>query len=173
MLQRSGDTSIYLFIVKHNKILDLFYLCWVLPPTVESLMTISILGKDITKIARPLWKKAVFTSSLCIWLERNRRIFEDHNSLLLELWERLEFLASLWAEAHGNFSDLPITDHHRNRQDIFCFPIWFLGSCFTVNDAFLSIILYGGWFIPCKYSFSSLFQKKKVFIFLFILIILF
>lgn len=48
-------------------------------------------------------KKAIFG---VIWMERNRRVFEDGRvEELGSSWERVRFLASLWAEVFSEFRD--------------------------------------------------------------------
>ena len=44
-----------------------------------------------------------------IWQERNARVFEDKPSDVVEVWSKVEFMASLWAKASKMFQDLTIS----------------------------------------------------------------
>ncbi|KAL6286480.1 hypothetical protein ACE6H2_010870 [Prunus campanulata] len=71
---------------------------WVIPKDCFSLISsqLDALGKG--KKALMLWGCLVHSLFWNIWLERNRRIFDDcSGGSVLEVWERVKFGAALWA----------------------------------------------------------------------------
>ncbi|CAL2233313.1 unnamed protein product [Prunus armeniaca] len=50
-----------------------------------------------------------------LWLERNRRIFEDYKGVgVIELWDRVKFRAALWASTSLAFKDISYPTIVRN-----------------------------------------------------------
>ena len=62
------------------------------------------------KKAKILWRCCIMAAAWCLWLERNRRTFEDKFSEIEEIWCRIKSLASLWASTANAFSSFSISD---------------------------------------------------------------
>ncbi|KAM7473769.1 hypothetical protein LguiB_021012 [Lonicera macranthoides] len=80
-----------------------FNLCWVLPKSGAELLPMDInIDGDIPKI-RTLWRCIKVAVMWMIWIERNNRIFEGKEEQREWLWERIRFVASLWASNSKSF----------------------------------------------------------------------
>ncbi|KAM7525383.1 hypothetical protein LguiA_015285 [Lonicera macranthoides] len=65
-------------------------------------MDINIDG-DIPK-SRALWRCIKVAVMWMIWIERNNRFFEGNEEEKEWLWERIRFVASLWASNSKSFT---------------------------------------------------------------------
>lgn len=84
-------------------------------------------GRDKEK--RTLWNRATLAISWVIWLERNRRIFQNRHINPSFLWDRVVFLASLWTKATSFFVGMTLTDIQRENwqlvlSQMFSFLFW-------------------------------------------------
>ena len=70
-----------------------------------------------------LWRVTALAMTWVVWLERNRRIFEERSSTVAELWNQIRFLVGLWAKA-SNFFDS--AERFLFGLDCFSFLCWFL-----------------------------------------------
>jgi len=62
--------------------------------------------------AKVLWKYVVLALLWVIWQERNSRIFEDRQEDNINcFWDRIKFLASLWASISKEFQDTSFFFH--------------------------------------------------------------
>lgn len=62
------------------------------------------------KNAKILWGCGVLAVNWVVWMERNKRIFEDYGGAgLEELWERVKLWASLWASISREFKDYTLS----------------------------------------------------------------
>lgn len=101
------------------KLVTLFDLNWVMPPTLESFICSIIYGVGVRKEAKPLWQVAIFAGSWYIWLLRKRRIFHDPANSFEDIWDGTILMAILWAKAHGHFLYSCIAAFHGNWESSF------------------------------------------------------
>lgn len=78
--------------------------------SVASFLDIDKVGFSEEKERRTLWTCATFAILWVIWLERNDRIFRSRRVDPIILWERVKFLASLWAKASSAFAETSLPD---------------------------------------------------------------
>src|SRR5262249_39121256 len=88
--------------------------CWVCPDSLSSLFQIRFRGFGSSKDLKILWRYAFFATVWVVWLERNRRVFLNKHWNFALLWDRVVFLASLWAKAVGAFRDYSLSALHRS-----------------------------------------------------------
>jgi len=50
--------------------------------------------------AKEVWRLAPLCLLWCIWRERNSRLFEDVETLMVKLWKRLLNMLFLWIASH-------------------------------------------------------------------------
>lgn len=53
-----------------------------------------------------MWKTMVLTILWVVWMERYQRIFEDKETEHIELFDKAQFSASLWASTDKEFKHL-------------------------------------------------------------------
>ena len=81
-------------------------LTWEMPAGSRQFLSVSRLGFGRGKKAKVLWGNSVLAVIWVIWMERNRRIFEDYKGVgLEELWLRVKYLAALWSSFSAEFRD--------------------------------------------------------------------
>jgi hypothetical protein len=81
-------------------------LSWEIPDGICEFLSASRLGFGRGKKAKILWGSSVLAVIWVIWMERNRRIFEDYRGVgLEELWLRVKYLAALWSSFSVEFRD--------------------------------------------------------------------
>ncbi|XP_040371882.1 uncharacterized protein LOC112192237 isoform X2 [Rosa chinensis] len=69
------------------------------------------------KKAKTLWGCGVLAVCWVVWLERNRRIFENYGGSEREdMWERVKFWASLWVSISKEFKDYSLSSIILNWQ---------------------------------------------------------
>ncbi|XP_024195633.1 uncharacterized protein LOC112198748 [Rosa chinensis] len=69
------------------------------------------------KKARTLWGCGVLAVVWVIWMERNKRLFENYGGVEKEdLWERVKFWASLWVSISKEFKDYNLSSIILNWQ---------------------------------------------------------
>lgn len=93
------------------------YLGQYLPP-LKCFMNSSVGGVGVCKKAKPFWQGALFTGLWTIWLEKNHRVFGNWYFQDAILWAKTTFLVSLWARAHGTFSNISLIFLHRDWKEI-------------------------------------------------------
>ena len=80
---------------------------WVIPEGCFSLLSEGFVGFGIGNKAKVLWGCCRMAILWVIWLERNRRIFDNFKGVgVEELWERVRFWSSLWASITPEFRDI-------------------------------------------------------------------
>lgn len=67
------------------------------------------LGFGRNKKAQTICSAMVLASLWVVWLELNRRIFEDKDMVFEDLFEKAKFLASLWASTYPSFKLFPLS----------------------------------------------------------------
>ena len=88
---------------------------WVIPEGCFELFSIRIDALGRGKKAKILWGSLMQAVVWNLWLERNRRIFEDYKGVgVAELWDRVKFWAALWASTSLAFKDVPYPSIMRN-----------------------------------------------------------
>ena len=60
------------------------------------------------KRRKVLWRFVFMAAAWCIWMQRNARIFEDKECDKEGIWDRVLYLASLWASLSKEFSGLGV-----------------------------------------------------------------
>ncbi|VVA25489.1 Hypothetical predicted protein, partial [Prunus dulcis] len=79
---------------------------WVIPEGCFELFSIRIDALGRGKKAKILWGSLMQAVVWNLWLERNRRIFENYKGVgVAELWDRVKFWAALWASTSLAFKD--------------------------------------------------------------------
>lgn len=63
---------------------------------VSSTLILVVCGR---KKARPLWQLMLFAGLWTIWLERNWQTSNNQSLLDMFIWEKMNFMASLWDKA--------------------------------------------------------------------------
>lgn len=81
----------------------------VCPGSMNWFLQILFKGSGRDKDASLLWECGVFTILWFTWLERNARIFNDQSMARHMLWDRVVYMASLWASARGAYQGVPIS----------------------------------------------------------------
>jgi hypothetical protein len=81
-------------------------LTWEIPAGSCELLCVRRLSFGRGKKAKVLWGSSLLAVIWVIWMERNRRIFEDYRGVgLEELWLRVKYLAALWFSFSVEFRD--------------------------------------------------------------------
>ena len=78
------------------------------PVGVREVFEIDFWGFGRNRKAAILWRCAFLALFWVIWIERNARIFEDKESSLSFLWDRVHFLGAFWAHSAKEFRDIPL-----------------------------------------------------------------
>ncbi|PON52587.1 hypothetical protein PanWU01x14_208390 [Parasponia andersonii] len=63
---------------------------------------------------KKLWNAAVIAIFWSIWIERNKRIFDDAKEDLNSIWEKVKYLVALWVYDTRFFKDFSFSDHCRD-----------------------------------------------------------
>ena len=83
---------------------------WVIPQGCFELLSTNFEALGIGRKAKALWgclMSAVFWN---IWLERNKRIFEDYTGVgVADLWGRVRYWATLWASVSNDFKNYSLS----------------------------------------------------------------
>lgn len=87
---------------------------WVAPRKAVSLLHITFKGLGGSKRGKCLWNCAILATWWVLWIERNARIFDDRFGGVADMWERISFLASLWASVAPVFRGVPFWAIHHN-----------------------------------------------------------
>lgn len=115
-----------------TKLFDMFGLAWVSLPSMECLMSFSLHGASIRKVAKSLWQGAIFDGSWTLWLEQSRGIF-DIALLQAKICRRgWHFCHPLW-KSHRKFSHIGISVLHETWRTIIS---WSLMVCLSLTCAF-------------------------------------
>lgn len=80
------------------------------PLSISSFLQMYPRGFGRDKDASQLWQCGVFAVLLCIWIERNSRIFKEQFLSWSILWNSAVYLASFWALVNGAFRGMPISE---------------------------------------------------------------
>ena len=94
--------------------MDLVWSSGAVPATWADFIAIKWVFKHSGKKIRVIWRYTVMAVAWLIWLERNKRVFEDKNSNAKELWSHAKFLVGMWAKASKIFDS---TDQFLFRLD--------------------------------------------------------
>ena len=79
---------------------------WVAPASCGSFLMENIHDFGKGDKAKVVWKCSILALLWVIWQDRNSRIFEDRQEEDINcLWDRIKFLASLWASVSKEFQD--------------------------------------------------------------------
>ncbi|KAM1060262.1 hypothetical protein TB1_024191 [Malus domestica] len=79
---------------------------WVTPKGCFKLLSIKFEGLGKGRKAKTLWGSLLMALFWNIWLERNKRVFEDYKGVGVEdLWDRVKHWAALWASVSVEFRD--------------------------------------------------------------------
>jgi hypothetical protein len=83
---------------------------WVTPKSCYALLSTNFCWGGRNKKVKVLWSCRVVAVFWAIWMERNRRIFDDFNGLCVEaLWDRVCFWSALWASVTPLFRNYSIS----------------------------------------------------------------
>ena len=91
-----------------SNILKEFGLNWVIPRSCKELLTLCH-GFHLSKKGIILWKTAVTATFWAIWLERNRRIFEDVVATIEFSWDRIRLWVAIWLYVCKDFKSIPFS----------------------------------------------------------------
>ena len=88
---------------------------WAIPEGCFELFSIRFYALGRGKKAKILWGSLMQAVVWNLWLERNRRIFEDYKGVgVVELWDRVKFWVALWASTSLAFKDISYPTIMRN-----------------------------------------------------------
>jgi len=83
---------------------------WVTPRSCYALLSTNFFGGGRSKKEKILWSCRLLAVFWVIWMERNKRIFDDVNGLCVEaLWDRVCFWSALWASVTPLFRDYSLS----------------------------------------------------------------
>ncbi|CAL8992526.1 unnamed protein product [Prunus brigantina] len=83
---------------------------WVIPERCADFFCTDFVVWGLGKRASTLWGCLVHSVFWNIWIERNRRIFEDYKGVgVSELWDRVKYWAALWASVTEDFKDYALS----------------------------------------------------------------
>ncbi|KAM0963163.1 hypothetical protein ACFX2A_022668 [Malus domestica] len=83
---------------------------WVIPKGCFELLSTKFQALGSGRKAKALWGCLVSAVFWNIWLERNKRIFEDYTGVGVEvLWGRVKYWAALWASVSNVFNNYSIS----------------------------------------------------------------
>lgn len=74
-------------------------MAWTMPQIIADCF-LSSNGPLFGKMGEVLWRMIVQAVCWTIWLERNRRIFEDKEETVVETWAKLNFMLAWWIVNH-------------------------------------------------------------------------
>ena len=112
MCKSNGENANHLFL--HCQVASFLWqklfreagLLWEYPTQTSVLFSQIRFGFGKGKKAKVLWGCGVLAVFWVLWLERNRRIFEDYEGLGVGfLWEKVRFWAALWVSTSEAFKD--------------------------------------------------------------------
>ncbi|KAM7508704.1 hypothetical protein LguiA_019157 [Lonicera macranthoides] len=81
----------------------MFGIVRVLPRKWSALLEIIWQFKQSGGKVKSTWRITVLAMAWGIWLERNKRLFEDRSSSVGDVWDYIRFLVGLWAKASRVF----------------------------------------------------------------------
>lgn len=88
---------------------------WVTPKGCFKLLSCKIDALGRGKKAKVLWGNLLQAMIWNLWVERNRRIFDDYKGVeASELWDRVKFWAALWASITPVFRNVAISSIMRD-----------------------------------------------------------
>ena len=82
---------------------------WIMPHAAADLFRCNI-GGFINTRGHVFWSVIVQAMCWTLWLERNRRIFEDIEESLEDVWDRFKFRAAWWVSKHKEFKAFFVSD---------------------------------------------------------------
>ncbi|CAL2262014.1 unnamed protein product [Prunus armeniaca] len=83
---------------------------WVIPKGCADFLCSDFEVWGSGKRASTLWGCLVHSVFWNIWMERNRRIFEDYKGVgVSDLWDRVKYWAALWASVTEDFKDYSVS----------------------------------------------------------------
>ncbi|KAK9266438.1 hypothetical protein L1049_007440 [Liquidambar formosana] len=124
LCKKEGESVDHLFlhcdisIALWQRLFNLANLSWVRPQHSYSLLEVEFRGFSRSKRAKVLWNSVVLAIFWAIWIERNSRIFRDLVEEMDGVWDRVCFLASLWALVDKSFEGIPLFFIIRNWREI-------------------------------------------------------
>jgi hypothetical protein len=87
-----------------------FGVSWVIPKSCYDLLSIRFISGGRGKKAKVLWSCRMLAIFWVIWLERNKRIFDDFPGMCVEgLWDRISFWSALWASVTPMFRNYSLS----------------------------------------------------------------
>ena len=81
---------------------------WVIPRSTKDLLTLGQ-GLSLTKKGKTCWKVAVSATLWAIWLERNKRIFEETEETIESTWNRIRLWVTIWLHVCEDFKSIPFS----------------------------------------------------------------
>ncbi|ONI36148.1 hypothetical protein PRUPE_1G572100 [Prunus persica] len=79
---------------------------WVIPKGCSDFLCSDFVVWGLGKLTSTLWGCLVHSVFWIIWMERNRRIFEDYKGVRVsDLWDRVKYWAAFWASVTKDFKD--------------------------------------------------------------------
>ncbi|KAL4189211.1 hypothetical protein AMTRI_Chr08g205860 [Amborella trichopoda] len=108
-----------------SKLIQLFNLTWVIPPSIPSLLTLSFEDKW-RKSGKILWKASLVATLWHLWKERNSRTFQGEKNSTHTLFHKITDSVIFWATQHKLFmgisassflqewSNLLLLTHHKS-----------------------------------------------------------
>lgn len=94
-------------------------LYWVVPKSTQVLFA-SNLGDLLGKRVRIFWNAVIHGICWFVWLERNRRLFENFEESNEQCWEKIKIHISTWIGSHIEFRNVSISDLLRDWSYIYC-----------------------------------------------------
>lgn len=92
-----------------NLVLQELEVSWAMPKTISDCF-LSLFSPTLGKKGKVLWRMIVHAVCWSLWLERNRRIFEDKEECLDKIWSKLKFAIAWWIFNHKMFRGFFMTD---------------------------------------------------------------
>ena len=93
---------------------------WVMPDCVAKLFHIKFWGLGRSKKAVVIWKCAFLAVFWVLWIEKTLRIFDNRESSLVDLWDKVYFLGSFWAHSSKVLRDIPLFVLRSNWRAVCC-----------------------------------------------------
>ncbi|PON86642.1 hypothetical protein TorRG33x02_175780 [Trema orientale] len=87
-----------------------FGVYWVWPKDCQNVLLHASGINSKKERRKKLWNVAVIAIFRSIWIERNKRIFDDAKEDLNSIWEKVKYLVALWVYDTRFFKDLSFSD---------------------------------------------------------------
>ena len=92
-----------------SKIVKEFDINYVFPKKGVDFLLMEVLLQGEGRNRRGLWRCILLAVFWTIWMERNNRIFEGKEESKELIWEKVKYLASLWASGLETFKWLSVS----------------------------------------------------------------